>query len=132
MQILYVDTSALLKRVLPEREAAPLVEALEERIDQGATLVTSTLTRVEVGRALRRHGGAGMGAFGCSLQGIALAQITDLVTELARAMDPPVLRSLDAIHLATAVALGAHELWTYDDRLAEAASLAGLAVRKPH
>jgi len=135
MVVIYLDTSAVLKRTLPETESSRFVESLERAVSDRATLVTSALTRVEASRALRRRepdlrDGA-VGAYRDALQSLAVAPITDVVVELARSMDPPLLRSLDAIHLATALAVGAGELWTYDDRLAEAATTAGIAVRSP-
>ena len=133
--IVYLDTSALVKRAIHEEHTTAFRHALMKQRSKESVLLTSTLARVEVGRTLRRRAADIPGDSGATLsmilQGIALAQITDLVTELARTLDPPALRSLDAIHLATAIALGAHELWTYDDRLAEAARGAGITVRAP-
>mgnify|MGYP001579441746 CR=1 FL=1 len=135
MSIIYLDTSALLKRTLPEAESSRFVESLERAVAAGSTLVTSTLTRVEATRALRRRdvelGGDIGAAYRDALQSLAVAPITDVVIELARSIEPPLLRSLDAIHLATALAIGAGELWTYDDRLADATAGAGIAVRAP-
>jgi predicted nucleic acid-binding protein len=135
MRVIYIDSSAALKRTLPEREARQLAHAFADAGSAGHTLVTSTLARVEVSRALRRREhelavSVSVG-FQQAMQGIGQAPMTAVVAELARAMDPPLLRSLDAIHLATAVAVGADELWTYDARLAEAAGTAGMAVRFP-
>lgn len=93
------------------------------------------LTHIELGRALRRRvaeltvsPGA---ALRRSLSGIGIVPISHVVAEFARTIDPPMLRPLDAIHLASAITIGAHELWTYDQRLAEAAELVGFRVRAP-
>ena len=51
--------------------------------------------------------------------------------EQARIVGPPLLRSLDAIHLATAVALAADEVWTYDQRRARTAEELGILSRMP-
>lgn len=135
MAIVYLDTSAVVKRTLPEAQSAKLLDSLGRAVADGGTLVTSALTRVETGRALRRREHDLQGdvatAYRNALQGLAMAPITDVVIELARSADPLALRSLDAIHLATALAVGAGELWTYDDRLADAAASAGIAVRAP-
>ncbi len=56
-----------------------------------------------------------------ALSGIAERPMTAEVVSLARRIDPTVLRSLDAMHLATAVLLDADVIVTNDDRLAEAA-----------
>jgi len=135
MATIYLDTSAVVKRALPEAQSAGFVDAIELALSAGGVLVTSALTQVETGRALRRrpeHLAIGVeAAFREALQGIAVAPITGVVVELARTADPPLLRSLDAIHLATAVALSCDELWTYDERLAEAARGAGMTARAP-
>jgi len=131
----YLDTSAILKRAFLEGGSSALRAALDQTQSDGAALITSALTRVEAGRALRRReaelaGGADR-ALRVTLQGVGQAPVTGVVLELARSLEPPALRSLDAIHLATAIALGARQVWTYDERLADAAALAGLAVRTP-
>ena len=131
----YLDTSAILKRAFREGGSAAFRVALDASQSGGAALITSALTRVEAGRALRRReaelpGGADP-ALRVILQGIAQAPVTGVVLELAKSLEPPAMRSLDAIHLATAIALGARQLWTYDERLADAAAFAGLAVRTP-
>ena len=57
----------------------------------------------------------------------------DTVLAIARRLDPSELRSLDAIHLATALSIGGDlgALFSYDDRLAAAATAAGLRVLAP-
>ena len=132
---IYLDSSAILKRPLPEAESIAFVQAIEAALADDGTLVTSLLTRVEVGRSLRKRdvdvvGGIDVGLRE-SLQSIAIAPITEVIAELARSIEPPLLRSLDAIHLATAVAVGADEVWTYDSRFGDAAKTAGLTVRAP-
>ena len=64
---------------------------------------------------------------------LTLIEVTPAVFEQAGRLDPPTLRSLDAIHLAAALDLGddLDGLVTYDDRLAEAATLNGIAVTTP-
>lgn len=135
MAVIYVDTSATVKRLFPEEDSQRLKAAFVNAGQRGDQLVASALTRIELSRTiLRRRSSlvvAGDQAYREAMQGIAVAPMTDVVVELARAIDPPLLRSLDAIHLATAVAVGADELWTYDDRLADAATTAGIAVRSP-
>ncbi len=67
------------------------------------------------------------------LSRIALLQLDDALFELAASVEPVSLRSLGAIHLASALTLGADlgALVVYDDRLAMAAARAGLAVLQP-
>ncbi|UJP09861.1 type II toxin-antitoxin system VapC family toxin [Microbacterium sp. KUDC0406] len=98
-------------------------------------MITSALTRVEASRALlRRKGDLAAGfdrAFRDVLHGMGQSPITDLIIEFARTVGPAGIRSLDAIHLATATAFSVHEFWTYDDRLAEAVRGTGIPVRMP-
>lgn len=68
-----------------------------------------------------------------SLSDIALIPMDDAVLAVARHLDPSGLRSLDAIHLATALSIGTDlgALFSYDDRLTAAAEAAGLRVLAP-
>lgn len=135
MSTIYVDTSAAVKRVFPEAESRLLKRAIVTRGGDGSLLVTSALTRVELSRTILRRRSElivdAADAYRAALQGIAVAPMTELVVEFARTVEPPALRTLDAIHLATAVAVGADEVWTYDERLADAAAVAGMAVHAP-
>ncbi len=84
-------------------------------------------------RACRRLGDAVAASAEASLGDVALVPIDDAVLTIARRLDPSELRSLDAIHLATALSIGADlgALFCYDDRLAAAAIAAGLRVLAP-
>lgn len=132
----YIDSSALVKRVSDEVHTDALTDALEKTLDEGGVVVTSGLTRVEVARALRlkldvdeprRIVVAATEVF----DGISVAAIEGMVLDHARIIGPPLLRSLDAIHLATAVAIGADEVWTYDRRMAQVAEELGILSRSP-
>jgi predicted nucleic acid-binding protein len=129
--VLYLDSSAILKLVLPEPETTALVEAL--RADP--EVISSVLARVEVLRAVRRVGGrrALLDRAESVLRRTALVRITDGIVQAASRLAPTELRTLDAIHLATAVSVGASlaAVVTYDARLASAVRGAGLAVRAP-
>lgn len=131
----YLDTSAALKRVIEESESAPLVAYLQERETEGSPLVSSSLTWIEVSRALRR-GGVGDavrvdGLATVALSGVAEHAIRGAVVALARRLGPSSLRSLDAIHLASALTLDADVVLTYDARLAEAVESHGLRALAP-
>ena len=129
--MIYLDSSALVKLVVPESESAALFEFLADR----PARVSSALSRVEVHRALKRAG--------CSKQQIArgdqvlnaisLMRIDDAILDAASRLAPSTLRSLDAIHLATALAVGEDldAVVAYDDRLAGAAKRAGLRSLAP-
>jgi uncharacterized protein len=95
--------------------------------------MSSALLGVEAIRACRRLGDEVADSAEAGLTGIALVPIDDAVLAVARRLDPRELRSLDAIHLATAIVirgdLGA--LFSYDDRLTAAAVARGLSVLAP-
>lgn len=134
--LIYLDTSAVIKRVFLEEESIALRDAITDAVEAGGRFATSVLTLVEVSRGVRGRVekeslSALHQAIARSTDDAAIAPIDERTVESARVIGPPVLRSLDAIHLATAVALGADELWTYDERLAEASVEMGIPVRMP-
>lgn len=133
MRTVYVDSSAALKRVFREPESAALRAVLAPLDDAEDLLVASSLAWVEVWRALRRAAIADVEALGtAALSGIAEHRLDDATLRRARSVGGDMLRSLDAIHLAAAVAVGADEIITYDARLAGAAAQAGVRTRSPH
>ena len=130
--MIYLDTSALVKLVRREPESDQLVDWLNDR--QDTTLVSSALAEVELTRALRRTEPALLGGVPAVLRRIAIYQVDDLVRATAAAYPDPKLRSLDAIHLATAHAGIADQLTAfvaYDRRLIEAAVELDLPVAHP-
>jgi predicted nucleic acid-binding protein len=126
--MLYLDSSAIVKLVAREPETPALVEAV--RADPA--VVSCALAWTEVIRAVRRTGGRA-GRAREVLEGIALVPIDDAILRGAGDLSPAGLRTLDAIHLATALSLteDIETLITYDGRLAEAAATAGIAVTAP-
>ncbi len=129
MPAVYLDSSALVKLVIRERESG----ALRRYLASEPTRVSSSLARVEVPRASRHHGEAALVRARRLLERIGLVRLDDVLLDTAGSLDLAGLRSLDAIHLATAQALGDElaALVTYDARMAEAARLLGLPVRAP-
>lgn len=126
----YLDASALLKLVVEEPESWALSDYLGDR---GS--FSSDLCMVELPRAIRRMG-LGTGPLGLAapvLDRVELLRLDDNVLTRASEMSPPSLRSLDAIHLASALAIGREldAMVTYDRRLASAAEEAGLRVESP-
>ena len=67
------------------------------------------------------------------LRRVHLIRLDDAVLDSAAVLDPRVLRSLDAVHLAAAERIGTEleGVVTYDQRMAEAATLLGLVVFAP-
>ena len=78
--------------------------------------------------------GAGEARGRAVLQRIDLIRVNDRILDAAGVVGPPELRSLDAIHLATARELGDElsALVTYDDRMAAAAREMGYKIVQPH
>ena len=126
--MLYLDSSAIVKLVSPEPESPVLVDVVRE----DPSLVASELGWTEVVRAVRRAGGSTDRAEAV-LQGVALIPIDGGIIQAAAELDPPNLRTLDAIHLATALSVGDDltRLISYDDRLIRAAAAAGIQVASP-
>jgi predicted nucleic acid-binding protein len=124
----YLDSSALAKIVSRERESGALARRL-----RGARLVTSALARVEVARAARRLTTPPRRPLDQVLRRVTVVAIDDDVLLAAAELEPAQVRTLDAIHLATALRVG-QELdgfITYDRRLGDAAVRAGLSVEAP-
>jgi len=95
-------------------------------------LTASSITWLEVWRSLRRAGIADVESqVSKALSGIAEFPLSAVVLGRARSVGADELRSLDAIHLASAIAVGADFLLTYDSRLADSASQAGLRIFAP-
>ena len=105
--LIYVDSSALVKRSLQEPESGLLVDTLEAQVESGARLFTSSLGTIETTRIIRQRLDQ-MDPFtvvdliGAALSGIIEYPITEQVASIAARLGPFSLRSLDAIHLATA------------------------------
>jgi hypothetical protein len=132
--VIYLDSNAIVKLVAPEIESAALQQWLGERSPVG--LFTSKLAEVEVPRALRRSQPGVLGSVAVVLRYVDRVEINDVVQATAAAYVDPNLRSLDAIHLATAQAIEmagktVTEFVTYDKRLAAAAVDVGLNVVAP-
>lgn len=125
----YLDSSAIVKLAVAEPETAALRRYLARR----RPLVSSALARTEVHRALLPLGEAAVRRGIDVLARIDLVRVNDRVLSDAGELLPAELRSLDAIHLATARLFGdtLARIVTYDDRQADAARALGLAVVAP-
>lgn len=127
---IYLDSSALLKRVVDEAETPALRGALDAYNKNGDSLLASSLAWVEVSRAIRRAMPAErtVTLTDAALSGVVERPITSEVVALARRLDPPLLRSVDAIHLASSLLLDVDLMLTYDDRLATACKANGITT----
>jgi predicted nucleic acid-binding protein len=128
VSMIYLDSSAIVKLAIDEPESAALRRALRGRTE----LVSSALARTEVTRTLLPEGQAIVNRGEAVLERIELARVNDRVLRLAGQLTPYGLRSLDAIHLATAKLLERVKLVvTYDERMAEAARAMKWKVSAP-
>lgn len=125
----YLDSSAIVKLAVQEPESA----ALRRHLGRRRALVSSALARTEVLRALLGGGEAALLAGRQVLALVDLVRVNDRVLNAAGTLMPIEVRSLDAIHLATAHQLGSdvHHLVTYDDRMAHAARALGIRTASP-
>jgi len=128
-RVAYLDTSAYVKLVLAEPEA----EALRGALEAWPTRVSSRLLIVESVRACARYGDDFAVRAQAGLSALALLPMDDALLHAAAGLAPPSLRSLDAVHLATALRLGDRlaMLFCYDERLASAARATGVEVASP-
>jgi predicted nucleic acid-binding protein len=128
--VYYLDTSAFLKLIVAEKHSKAL-RTWADRHDQ--SLVSSDLLRIESLRAARRLGSEVLLATRQMLRAVHLISLTADICESAAELDPAILRSLDAAHLATALQLGSDldGVVTYDERMSEAATQLGVEVLAP-
>lgn len=129
--MIYLDSSALLKLVFQEPESDALQDWLTAR--PGVPVVSSELAKVEVLRATRRIDASALADARSLLGQLDLVALTGPVVDRAGDLDQVGLRSLDALHLASALSLvpDLTALLAYDHRLLEAASLEGLETAQP-
>lgn len=142
--MIYLDSCALVKLIRTERES----EALQEWLDERAALpmVTSAVAQAEVPRVIRRNNHNERGELiDPAALAAELAEAHDVLDTLdqvavdhailtrAGAIEQPMVRTLDAIHLVSALELGSPglEFVTYDRALARAAQQLGLSVSAP-
>lgn len=131
MKLLYLDSSALVKLVSPAPESRALTELLADWPER----ISSALARVEVLRATRRSGGGESKLRRAEkvVGRVGLIRPDQTILDEASGLGPPELRSLDAIHLATALSVGEDlgGMVCYDSRLTEAAARSGIEVLTP-
>jgi predicted nucleic acid-binding protein len=129
----YLDTSAVAKLFVAEKETSDLRQWLSD-LPEPPLLVSSALLGVELVRLLGLVSPTMVGAAESFLAAdVDIVEITPPVLGDAASVPPPRLRTLDAIHLATALDLGESldVMLTYDKLLVEAARTAGLVVASP-
>jgi uncharacterized protein len=125
--VIYVDTSALAKLVIPEAESAAMHEFA------AVPLVTSAIAGTELRRTVRRRAPHLLVNAEHVLSRVAQITVDAEMLRAASGLDPLSLRTLDAIHLASALRVR-EEITTfvaYDKRLLDAAHLAGIPTASP-
>jgi uncharacterized protein len=124
----YVDASAFVKLVTEEPESPALEHHLARR-----ELTSSALLRTEARRAVRHLGVDAVEMAVTSLSAVTLVAVSEEILDQAGMLDPQILRSLDAIHLSTALAVGEDlgSVVTYDARMRRGAQILDLRVESP-
>jgi hypothetical protein len=125
----YLDASAVVKTVVAEPESARL-----RRFLRGYEIhASSALSRAEALRAVRGAEPAAVPRVREAMNRLVLLEVSDSVLEAAGLLEPVTLRTLDAIHLASALTLAGElaAVITYDRRMAEAAAAVGLPLAAP-
>lgn len=130
----YFDTSALIKLLAPEIESDALTIWMARQANEGESIGTSAIGRIELARASARMGDpdtVSQAQYIC--EQVETIPLTEATTLLAETIGWPILRSLDAVHLASAVIVRDQitAFVSYDKRLLEAARAEGLPVVSP-
>lgn len=127
-ELLYLDSSALVKLVVPERESL----SLRDELRRWSHHASSVIAEVEVHRAALRAGRTARDA-DAVLDRLSRLALDDAQRDAAQRVGSPTLRTLDAIHLASALSLGDDlgAFCCYDRRLLADAEAAGLTVISP-
>ena len=130
--MIYVDTSAFIKLVKENEAEGPALRAFV-RSATAPQLISSALLTVEARRGTLRASPRNLPRVDLLLSDVVTIAMSDVVIERASRLPDPLLRSLDAIHLATALLIreDVETLLTYDNRLAAAAREHGLVVAAP-
>ena len=129
MTVAYLDASALAKLLILEVDSTAMVRWYVET----ERALTSRIGLIETRRAVARLAvPISSDLVDRTLASVEIVELDQSIADRAAAMGPVALRTLDAIHLATALELGSIDAFvTYDDRLAEAARGIGLPVVRP-
>jgi uncharacterized protein len=129
--MIYLDSAAVVKLVHAEAESQALRDWLDERAETRWT--SSVLVEIESSRALARHAPEAVTRLHPILDLIDMVELAPRIRILAQTVQPTTVRSLDAIHLGTALSVRPDltSFITYDKRLADAAHATGLPVDMP-
>lgn len=128
--VAYIDTSAFVKLFVEEPESDAVAAAIGS---SWTRIVASEILAVEAFRTALRRGGEAPALAAQLLRQVILLPFSTGIRVDACRLSPPELRTLDAIHLATAISVADQvgAIFTYDKRLAQASTDAGLRVLAP-
>jgi uncharacterized protein len=129
--MIYLDSAAVVKLAHAEPESAALRSWLDERAE--TPWISSVLTEIESFRALSRYASQAVSRLPAVLDQIDLIDLDQHIRMLARTVSPATVRSLDTIHLGTALRSrpSLTSFVTYDRRLRQAAQAAALPIDSP-
>ena len=118
-----------MKLIVTERETRALRAYLREH----PVRLTSRVATVEVARAVARHRAPALGLLRTAFAGVGLIELNPEIAAAAGSLAPETLRTLDAIHVASALSLSGDlaAFVSYDARQTKAAAAAGLRVASP-
>lgn len=128
-EVWYLDSSALIKTIIQEPESRSLMRWLDAKDE----LVACELVRMEAVRAVRLSDPNAVPRARRAIATLTLIRLDDALYDAAADLQPPSLRSLDAVHLAAALSLGRDlaGVVTYDTRMADAARALDVLVEAP-
>lgn len=125
--LVYVDTSAAASLLKTEAQSLALKEWL---VNSESSLISSAILETELRRVAMRTGASQTRATAILMR-IAQVQLDQPILRSAGQLKGPFLRSLDAIHIQTALMIGARTVLTYDKRMMEAAAYFDMDVLAP-
>jgi predicted nucleic acid-binding protein len=125
---LYVDANIIIESVCAGVNGNDLVEQAFTYQERGESLISSVLTAVEIDRYLWRRSGVDSLVTPTMLRGIDLLALTPQVIDVARAIPAQFLKTLDALHVATAIVSRCDAVITLDRQFARACQEVGLTV----
>jgi uncharacterized protein len=130
LRALYLDSSAFVRVIVEEPGSIALREHLA---GESARFISSALLRTEALRAVRQQGPEVRAAVRAGLRRVELIAIDDRILDTAGTLEPKILRTLDAIHVASALAVGDDlvAIVSYDERMIDAARQLGLPTATP-
>ena len=129
----YVESTALVKLILDEPGSAALARWLDGLLDAGGSVLTSDLGRTEAYRAVARNDPHALPGTRVTLESLLRIRMTEHTYVLAMELEPAVLRTLDALHLAVVLGLDGRcaGIVTYDPRIVAAAEALGIRTISP-